>query len=376
MKILMITPWYPDRGTPNSGIFIQHQALALSQEHQVLVISSKVDYSRGSFFHYSIEGTQFHKVRECRLLIRQSLPFYNQINQLYITCLVSWRIAKNFRPDIIHASIGYPGAVCGFVVSRLLRIPFVFTEHTRVKNNFRSFFHRITTKFAIKQAAAVMAVSERLANEIRAITRREVKIVPNIVDVRKFAHVTRRTTVDSAIVHIGFLGGMNTPVKGLDILLKSLSSIQRPFILHVGGTGKLEAEYRTLASKLGLENKCRFYGFISPELLAGFMERIDFMVCSSRYETFCIALVEAMASGKPVVSTRCGGPEDFINDENGMLCENENPEALGKAIMDMMSKYRSYAETDLKNFAARFRPENIRQMLVDTYKEAIQNTHR
>jgi glycosyltransferase involved in cell wall biosynthesis len=248
---------------------------------------------------------------------------------------------------MIHASIGFPGAFWGWFTSKLVGVPFVFTEHTRISNNFRSAFHKQCTLRPLARASRVMAVSSSLAKEMRPWLNQEAIVVPNMIDVVPFSHLELD---QSETPQIGLLGGFNTPVKGLDILLQALANVKRDFILHIGGSGSLEGSYKSLAQELGIASKCRFYGFIPYAEVPQFMSRLHFFVCSSRYETFCVSLIEAMASGRPVVSTRCGGPEDFVNETNGVLCDKENPEALQKAIEWMMSNYSSFSSVTMKAY--------------------------
>jgi glycosyltransferase involved in cell wall biosynthesis len=140
-------------------------------------------------------------------------------------------------------------------------------------------------------------------------------------------------------------------VKGLDILLKALAGIPDDFVLHIGGAGTLENEYKKQAEDEGIGAKCKFYGFIPYENIPAFMERLHFYVCSSRYETFCVSLVEAMAAGRPVIATRCGGPEDFVNELNGLLVANESAESLQEGIQQMMYTYPAYNTQAIANYA-------------------------
>lgn len=348
MNILMLTPWYPDKIHPTSGAFIRSQAEAISSDHHVVVISSKVNYTRFSLCSYTVEESNYKGIREYRLMINRSLPVYNQINQLAIAIFFTLKITKGFKPDVIHSSIGYPGAFWGWVMSRLLKRKFVFTEHTRVINNFRSFFHKQLTLFALRRTENCIAVSSVLATEIEAYTNKKVTVIPNVVEVERFETVTADLPAE---VHIGFLGGMNTPVKGLDLLLRALASLNGSYTFHIGGSGTLEAEYKTLARSLGIMEKCRFYGFIQYDQVPSFMQQLSFLVCSSRYETFNVSLVEAMATGLPVVSTRCGGPEDFVDEKNGILVDVNQPEKLAAGIAWMMANYRSFDRQRIKEYA-------------------------
>jgi len=369
MRILMLTPWYPDDQNAMSGLFIRNQALALAAGNQVLVISAKVDYHKFSLFSYALRESEFGPLKEYRLRIFKSLPLYNQLNHLLITFRVSLRIAKSFQPDVIHASIGFPGAIWGWTISRRLGKPFVVTEHTQVTNNFRSFFHKALTLKGYKKANVVMAVSHLLASELTALLHRHVAVVPNVVDIERFSDV--QPPAPSSVWQLGFLGGLNTPVKGLDILLRALSKLRQDFVLHIGGAGSLSPQYQALAAELKIESKCRFYGFVQPADLPSFMARLHFMICSSRYESFCVSLVEAMACGLPVVSTRCGGPEDFVTQDNGILCEKDDPEKLREAIEQMMRDHARYSSDEIRRFTEKFSAENVREAMMKSFKELI-----
>jgi L-malate glycosyltransferase len=369
MKILMLTSWYPDRLSSNSGIFIQNQARALAKEHEVTVISAKVDYKKFGLCSFELEETNAELVREFRIIIRRSLPLYNQLNHLLITYFVSRKIVLRNRPEIIHASVGFPGAFLGLLLAKLLRCPFIFTEHTRVSNNFRSSFHKLVTLFALRRADKLVAVSSALAGELKKWSGQEVTIVPNMIYDSQFAQVRISS---GEVPQIGFLGGMNTDVKGLDILMKALAVIDQDFVFHIGGTGSREGGYRALATDLKIADKCRFYGFIQPADLPAFMAKLNFFVCSSRYETFCVALIEAMASGLPVVSTRCGGPEDFINSTNGILCDKESVTNLSEAVLWMMKNYTTFNSDLIRRYVSeRFSPDAFVRQMTGIYSKAL-----
>jgi glycosyltransferase involved in cell wall biosynthesis len=183
-----------------------------------------------------------------------------------------------------------------------------------------------------------------LANEVNQFVKRDVVVVPNIVETERFDVAPY---LESKITQIGFLGTLNQPVKGLEILLRAVAKLKTNFVLHVGGSGKLLQSYKALATELGIEQKCSFYGFVLPKDVPAFMSRLHFFVCSSRSETFCVALAEAMAAGRPVVSTRCGGPEEFVDDSNGMLVNVEDVTSLQHGIEQMILNYKNYNSTSI-----------------------------
>ncbi|MBT1705497.1 glycosyltransferase [Chryseosolibacter indicus] len=372
MKILFITPWYPDRLSGNSGAFIQTQAQALAKKHLVMVLSSKIDYSKFAISSYELSHSKSDNLSEHRLIVYRSLPVINQLIYFLITCKVAIEICKGAKPDIIQASIGYPGSILGWVISKYFKVPYVFNEHTLPINNFRSFFHKQLTLFGMKRAKAIITVSNYLASKVKSVIPNytNIVVIPNVINIKRFVSVEKRK---NSIPHIGFLGGMNTNVKGLDILLEALQDIRKDFRLYIGGSGKLENTFRIKAVELGLEDKCIFFGFVPYQDVPSFMSNLDFFVCSSRYETFCVALVEAMASGLPVVSTKCGGPEDFVNDENGILCDPKDVSSLRTAIENMLTKYHEFDRSMIqkyvfKNYAESSFLERIEHVYHDVFK--------
>jgi len=344
MRILLLTPWYPNEKNPGAGVFIKSQAKALSAHHTVSLISSVVDYENFALSSISCQESSDQNVHEYRIVVKKSFPIFNQLNYLCLLVSSSLKITKQFRPDIIHAHVGYPSAFWAWSLSRLLKVPFVVTEHTRPSNNFRSFIHKWLTVFGMKRASVLVAVSKMLAKEVKHFVKRNVAIVPNIVETERFDVAPYP---ESKITQIGFLGTLNQPVKGLDILLRAVADLKTNFVLHVGGSGKMLQSYKALAAELGIEQKCIFYGFVLPMDVPAFMSRLHFFVCASRSETFCVALAEAMAAGRPVVSTRCGGPEEFVDESNGMLVNVADVPSLQHGIEQMILNYKKYNSTSI-----------------------------
>lgn len=370
MKILMVTPWYPDDRNPNSGVFIRTQAHALTRAgHEVIVVSAKINYSSFGILSCAIQHSVTEGVQEYRIAIRKSFPMYNQLNMILVSLRHARKIGRPFKPDIIHASIGYPGAFWGWALGKTLGIPFVVTEHTRIINNFRSKLHRQLTLFGLRRAAAIIAVSKALAKEIESYVEKEVVVISNTIDVSRFKNLPSST---ATVPQIGFLGGMNTPVKGLDILLQALARTTTECMVHIGGSGVLLQQYKQLAITLNITDKCRFYGFIPYDDVPSFIARMNFLVCSSRYETFCVSLIETMACGKPVVATRCGGPEEFVTTENGILVDKENPEKLSDALTWMMAHYRDYDEVAIKRYVnERFSEPAFAEKITTVYERVL-----
>ncbi|MGC1240486.1 MAG: glycosyltransferase [Chryseosolibacter sp.] len=337
LKILFLTPWYPDEKMPHHGVFVRDQASAVSERHQVTVLSSKVDYSSFSLFSWTLQESVFRNVREYRLIVKRSIPLINQFNYLLISVWVAWKIGQRVQPDIIHGNIAYPGGIWSWCVSKLLSRPFIISDHTsKFTDNFRSTFHRIATLFSLRRAKSVIAVSAWAATQMKPHLQRKVDIVPNLIHVDDYS----MATVAEEAVQIGFLGGLSTNRKGLDVLLKALATIKKPFVLHIGGGGKKIEWHKDLAQTLGVANQCRFHGFVDS--VPDFMHQFNFFISSSRMEAFGMVIVEAMACGLPVVVTDSGGPADFMDASCGIMVPPEDVEQLRNAVEWMIDHYHTF----------------------------------
>ncbi len=370
MKILFLTPWYPNKSNPDYGIFIRNQALALTEMHEVQVVFSTIDYSSFGFCSFKTTESIYGRIKEYRLFIKRSLPVYNQLNYFFITTWYTMKVARQFKPELIHGSISYPGGFWAWLIAFLSRRPFVMTEHTRVIHNFRSPVHRWLSVFSMKRASAILTVSTRMANEITSIIGKPCHVVPNIIVFDNFKDVVPAPPRN--VPQIGFLGGLDRPIKGLDILLKGIALIKKDFILHIGGSGKLLGEYKKLAAELGIADRCIFYGTIHHWEVPEFMSQLNFFVSASRFESFGMVILEAVACGLPVVATRCGGPDDFITDENGILVPTENSKKLMEAFEWMMGHYALFDPSKLKKYVAeRFSPSVIAQKINAIYVSVL-----
>lgn len=370
MKVLFLTPWYPDEKNPNHGIFVRRQVEALSKEHEVVVISAKIDYETFALTSIKVMKSFNKSVKEVRIRVKRSLPVLNQLNFFIRVILFTIKTGRVFKPDIIHTNIGYPGAFWGWSVAKALNVPCVLTEHTRLTNNFRSRIHKFLTLFSMKRVSAVVAVSTWHGEEIKEIAGVHPVVIPNIIDLSKYPNFTSRP---AGVFQLGFLGGLSTSVKGLDLLLEACSMLDREYFLHIGGNGSLLDDYKKISERLGISLKCRFYGFVPHEEVPDFMKRLHLFVSASRWETFGIAMVEALACGLPVLATDSGGPRDFITPDNGKIV-SVDANALALGLSQMIVDYHLFDPMVIRNSVInKFTDERFLEDINLVYKSVLKD---
>jgi glycosyltransferase involved in cell wall biosynthesis len=157
--------------------------------------------------------------------------------------------------------------------------------------------------------------------------------------------------------------------KGLDVLLEACARMEAPFVLEVYGEGSLRTSLEDEARRLGVE--ARFHGFVDrPE------ERIsalDVFVLPTRADNLPIAVLEAMASAVPVVTTRVGGlPELVADGETGVLVEPDDPAALADALTALLldpARRAALGRAGAQRARERFDSERIAAQMVALYRE-------
>jgi glycosyltransferase involved in cell wall biosynthesis len=95
---------------------------------------------------------------------------------------------------------------------------------------------------------------------------------------------------------------------------------------------------------------------------------------NSRFETFSAICAEALACGKPVIATRCGGPEEFLTSDNGILIDVDNDQQLTDAIHQMINHHKNYNAVQLVNYAAeRFSADKVGRQFLNIYGSVLQS---
>ena len=348
MKVLILTRTFPETENDWGGIFVKEQADALIREHEVIVVKFKNDDTDFKpFFRYKVRVETDFKYRVFIITVSRSFPVYNQFNYILSVYFALNKILKGNKVDLIHCHYSYPAGVIARLINLKFKIPYIITEHTRIKQTFRSLFHKKLSLYALSHSCMNITVSNALKNELVTEGINKVEVVPNVTDTERFSLSGR----PEGPFRIGFLGSLNTHNKGLDLLLKACSVLPFDYILKIGGTGLHFQYYKDLARELGIAGRCLFTGEIPKMQISNFYSDLNLFVLPSRYETFGIVLVEAMSSGLPVISTRCGGPSEIINDQVGILTDTNNSDQIKDAILKVYSNYSDYKPEGIRNYA-------------------------
>lgn len=255
--------------------------------------------------------------------------------------------------DLIHTHLPTPwSADWSYVMSKLKRRPLVLTYHNDIvgqglAGQLASFYNLTGLQILLKASAKIVITQDKYISSSLYLKsyKNKIKVVPNGVDIDKFRPINRlKKKGDSRVLF--FLGILDRyhAYKGLDDLIKALSMVrkQMPGVkLVVGGDGELLKHYRDVAASLGLSRSVEFRGFIPDEKLPKCYSLCDAFVLpsvSSEQEGFGIVLLEAMASGLPVISTDIVGVAEDVKKFNaGRIVRPRDINALAQAILEVLS---------------------------------------
>jgi len=258
------------------------------------------------------------------------------------------------RPDLLHAFFLVPAGCVTALAAARRGMPYVITCYESYLGDYARWPHlrRIMGK-ALDGAAKVTCPSEfqrsRLIGFFPDVEEKTV-VVHNGVDTTRFTPRSRVAAQGPArLTFVGNLVEVKDPGTTLEAA-RSLAGRGFDFRLVVIGEGPLRGELTERAGDLG--ERVRFAGAVRHEEVSRVLrEETDVLVLSSLTDTFPHAVLEALASGVPVAATRCGGPQEMLNDEVGRLVPVGNASALAAAIIEVWEKREDFPPNCLAHHA-------------------------
>jgi glycosyltransferase involved in cell wall biosynthesis len=271
-------------------------------------------------------------------------------------------------PDVIHAHAALWAGSVAIRMAQSLARPCVVTEHSsQILLGTLTRAERREAARVYRQADAVLAVSNVLLGAVRAVARdRRGRVVPNAVDFEFFtAPPAPRRRQPFTFVSVSHL----VAGKQIDRLVRAfgrLARTRRDVRLLIIGDGAEAGPLQRLVEAHGIAASVEFAGALSR---AGVRERLwnaNALVVASAFETFGVVLVEALATGIPVIATRCGGPEELVDEDLGLLIDRDDDDRLAEAMGAIAG--RVYSESILRaRVRSRFSFDSVAQQLLDVY---------
>ena len=357
MRVLFISSSYLPKIGGLENLVSQVASDFLRQGHKVKVITQK--YPRNLSKSEVIKGVEVNRI----LFFHPQLPLLKLrsiIAYLYTFLLAPINLLKfvtylrRFCPDVVNYH--FVGAPTFFllVYLKFFKTKLVVSLHGEdvMVLPFESKVSMYLFKSLLKKAEVVVANSYYTLNKALIIAPfakdKSVVIYPGInfeefKDVKPYSHIRRYI----------FSLGRFVYKKGFDVLIKAFNLVVEEvedIDLIIAGDGPQRAYLEQLINKFNLRDRVSLWGWASREEALALLKGCEFFVLPSRNEPLGIVMLEALASRKPVIATKSGGPQEVIQDGiNGVLVDKGNPEALAKAILNLC-KERDLSESISNNF--------------------------
>lgn len=371
MKIIILPSWYSNAKAKDhrAGVFHYEQALELSKYCEVAIYymfdtslteESSVRNEGGIVTYRSRYNSDAHIVNWKRII-----RFFSQIN-------------KEFKPDIIYAHVASEVGRYAVVLGKLFHKPIVITEHSAIQySGMDKGLGKILGKWIYSSSRCNICVSEHEARELKKIFPR-CKFI-TIYNGVSTPHVNRVITNyrKEGRINIGFVALLySKDIKGLQYVLPALKKLTDngyKLMLHIVGDGTYLNYFRDLASRYEVTDECIFYGYCEREKVYEILNAMDFVMSSSLVETFGCTLAEAMMLGKPVLSTRSGGPDEYVVEQVGVLIEKGSCEEIERGIVKMISRKSEFDSEKIRKYAQqKFSMSSICAKYLTVFKMAME----
>ena len=345
MRVCVVSHLFPGKRLPMSGIYVKEELDALSKLVGIRLIAPLPN-------HLWFEESHRLKMQAGYPVVRPfvlAFPRWFMQHRYPPSMALSLRRVKYMLKGCgcLHVHTAFPDVVAA-VKAFGTGIPVVATVHGSDLNYFaqkrRLQPDIIASLNRCSQIICVSSALERTARDLGVTT--EMTVIPNGIDTTLFTPgekevACRRLGIDTGRLRILYAGNFVT-VKGVPYLIRAFPQVLQKhpdceLVLVGAEPGKTDATpYETDLDKTGVRGSLRVVERVSRDVLTEWIRASDVVAVPSIREGFGLIAVEALACGRPVVSTRSGGPQDIVVEGQGLLVAPEDADAFGDALLQVL----------------------------------------
>jgi glycosyltransferase involved in cell wall biosynthesis len=334
MRILVVTTWYPSAARPSEAPFTHEHVKAIARRNDVRVIHVQLGAS-GEPATETYDGV---RVRRVPLSPRRPL-----------SVLRTWRIIRHALrdADILH-TMAFSAVLVAAAGHLFTGAPWVHTEHWNGVSNpssvGRTWVRLAWLRHALRLPNRLTGVTTQLADVLARFGRPgAASVVPCVVE--NDAPVTSAAFAEPLeLIAVGALIERKQPLMAVRTLSWLREHGQAAHLTWIGG-GELADATLSLASELGVANQLTLAGTMPPRAVFDRLGSADLFFLPTAQENFFTSAAEALSAGRAVVVPHVGGYDDYVGPSNGILVEEDSPEAYGAAILRAAEQFRTVDAT-------------------------------
>ena len=333
----------------------------------------------------------YNDTKEDNVIRLSSISIHKKLNIRLATHLPDKTLINLYKNnfDIIHAHGGGTISLLGLEIARIKKIPIVFTYHTQWNKYTHYFLRGVVrpkvvermSRIVCNRCTAIIAPSKRIKNELISYgVKKPIFVLPSGVDLERFkgkniGFLRKKFKLKNEcriLLSIGRLG----KEKSVDVLIKSFGLVAKEnknTVLVIVGEGPEKKNLQNLTKELGLKGRVYFTGNIDFEDMPLVYKDADLLLFASRTETQGIVILEALASGLPVVAVNDAVYDGIIKDKkNGILVSNDIDQ-FAKACLNLLNNptYRKKLSENAAKFVEEFSASRTAERLSNLYEKLI-----
>jgi len=311
---------------------------ALHQGHEIVIISSELSDELQN--HERVEWIRMNLRRIPTALLRYQL--FAWLSACWI-----WMNQRKLDLVVVNGFITYARSDINcihFVHSAWVKSKYhPYQEQKNARAMYQWLYNSVNAlleRHALKRTKQIVAVSEQVKQELiqdARVNPYKVSVISNGVDLNEFypRAINRKDfNLDIDTTYALFAGDLKSSRKNLDTVLQALTQVEHIHLLVLGNAEK--SVYPHMAERLGISQRVHFLGYRRD--IAEIMSLADMFIFPSRYEPFSLVILEAMASGLPVItSSKCGAVE-LLSDDSAVVMEDpDDSDSLVSALRELLS---------------------------------------
>lgn len=382
LHILFISSWFPNHNNPSSGDFVLRHAQAASLSCKVSCLHVEYDpFVQDKVVAEITKSSRlnqymfYYSVSPFAALLGPVVKFWRRYS-IYKKGLIKIQKEQG-KIDVIHANITFSVSIIAWLLNLQYGIPYVISEHwtgfiTGVVKK-KNVLHTLAARLAVAKASALLPVTQQLGENMkRNGFVNTMYVIPNVVDTTLFFPGNNASRQKKHILHVSNLRDQHKNISGILRVIKKLSLQRDDFILTIIGSLGLAYTQRLILQMNIPQGMIRLMGFMSNAEVSIYMRDADFFVLFSNYENQPCVILEALACGIPVISTRTGSIPEVINQKNGILVDEGNEVQLFDAIVYMLDHHTEYEKKSLYSYATEhFSYEKVSEKLKQIYTTVV-----
>lgn len=374
MKILVIARGYPSKKYPMNGIFEFDQAKALARLGYHVYFAAVDTRSIRRLRHFGFEKFKKDNVNVFTINLpigRVPSWLLNYFTLLGLKILYNKIVKEEVVPDIMHSH--FPRiSLAASKLKNLIDLPLIITEHSSGMMAETLDVSLVqTASSAYENADSIIVVSPSLGQVLSDKFKKESTYIPNIVDTGVFKYIEKTKNPPFTFITVGTL----ITRKRMDLTIAAFHEAFQghgDYKLLIIGAGPLDSQLKKQVFDLAIQEQVSFLGSLERKVIAHYMQQSDCFVLPSQAETFGVVYIEALASGLPVIATKCGGPETFVNEMNGILIDVDNKKELVSSMKYMSQNIQKYNKLLISNkIIEEFSPEVVARKIINEYKRIL-----